>query len=99
MRRRWFISGPNAFSMRRAISGVSAALPWRTSESDARRTFRISAALDTVRPKASMISVLIRSPGWGGLFMGIAILLVLVVIAGSVRRFAEAENQPPVSGD
>src|SRR2546430_4901424 len=102
MRRRWFISGPNAFSRRRAISGVSAALPWRTSESDARRTFRISAAFDTVRPRASMISVLIRSPGWGGFFMGIAGLLMVVDqvnVGGSVRLFAVTENQTPVSGD
>ena len=38
------MSGPNAFSMRRAISGVSAALPCRRSESVARRTCKISAA-------------------------------------------------------
>src|SRR5664279_2438815 len=102
MRRRWSISGPNAFSMRRAISGVSAALPCRRSESVARRTFKISAAFDTVRPRASTISVLIRSPGWGGFFMGIASLLMVVDqvnIAGDVRPFVAAENQPPVSGD
>src|SRR5450759_2449234 len=102
MRRRWFMSGPNAISMRRAISGVSAALAWRRSESVARRTFRTSAAFDTLRPRASMISVLIRSPGWGGFFMGIAVLLMVVDqvnVAGSVRLFAVAENQPPVSGD
>src|SRR5437879_3298280 len=78
MRRRWFMSGPNAFSMRRAIPGVSAALPRSQSESVARRTFRISDAFDTVRPRASMISVLIKSPGWGGLFMGISCLLMVV---------------------
>src|ERR1035437_4956848 len=102
MRRRWFMSGPNAFSMRRAISGVNAALEWRRSESVARRTFRISAALDTLRPRASMISVLIRSPGWGGSFMGIAGLLMVVDqvnLFGSVRLFAVAENQTPVPGD
>src|ERR1039458_1619170 len=96
------MSGPNAFSMRRAISGVSAALPRRTSESVARRTFKTSAAFDTLRPRASMISVLIRSPGWGGFFMGMAILLMVVdqvKFAGSIRLFAVAENQTPVSGD
>lgn len=71
------MSGPNAFSMRSAIYGVSAALPWSKSESVARRTFKISDALDTLRPSASMISVLIKSPGWGGFFMGISGLLVL----------------------
>src|SRR3989454_11083489 len=102
MRRRWSMSGPNAFSMRRAISGVSAALPCRRSERVARRTFNISAAFDTLRPRASMTSVLIRSPGWGGFFMGIAGLLMVVDqvnIAGGVRPFVIPENQPPVSGD
>src|ERR1035441_7823216 len=102
MRRRWFMSGPNAFSMRRAISGVSAALPCRRSESVARRTFKISAAFDTLRPRASTISVRISSPGWGGFFMGIAGLLMIVDqvnIAGGVRLFVIAEGQPPVSGD
>src|SRR5580700_239634 len=102
MRRRWCMSGPNAFSIRRAISGVSAALPRRRSESVARRTFRISAAFDTLRPRASTISVLIKSPGWGGFFMGIAGILVVVDqvnIAGGVRPFVVPENQPPVSGE
>src|SRR6266446_2967967 len=96
------MSGPNAFSMRRAIFGVSAALPCRRSESVARRTFKISAAFDTLRPRAWMISVLIRSPGWGGFFMGISASLVVVDqvnIAGDVRPFVVAENQPPVSSD
>src|SRR5580658_10892981 len=96
------MSGPNAFSMRRAISGVSAALPCRRSESVARRTFKMSAAFDTLRPRASMTSVLIRSPGWGGFFMGMAGLLMVVDqinIAGRVRLCLVPENQPPVSGD
>src|SRR5438105_1677813 len=102
MRRRWFMSVPNAFSMRRAISGVSAALPCRRSESVARRTFKISAAFDTLRSRASIISVLMRSPGWGGFFIGIASLLVVVDqinVAGGVRFCVVAENQTPVSGD
>src|SRR5579863_7190143 len=102
MRSRWSMAGPNAFSMRRAISGVSAALPCSRSDSVARRTCKISAAFDTLRPSASMISVLIRSPGWGGFFMGIAGLLMVVDqvdIAGGFRLFVVAENQPPVSGD
>src|SRR5579863_4803352 len=102
MRRRWSMSGPNAFSIRSAISAVSAALPWRRSESVARRTFKISAAFDTLRPRASMTSVLIRSPGWGGFFMGMAGLLMVVDqidVAGDVRPFVVPENQPPVFGD
>src|SRR5260370_38625312 len=86
------MSGPNAFSMRRAISGVSAALPCRRSESVARRTFKISAAFDTLRPRAWMISVLIRTPGWGGIFMGVSAYLVVVEQdnrPGGVRAFVE----------
>src|ERR1700690_3738304 len=96
------MSGANAFSMRKAISGVRAALPRRRSESVARRTFKISAAFDTLRPRASMISVLMKSPGWGGFFMGISASLVVidqVNIAGGIRLFVVTENQPPVSGD
>src|ERR1035441_4232751 len=78
MRRRWSISGPNAFSMRSAMSGVRADLPLRRSESIARRTCKISAAFDKLRPRASMTSVLIRLPGWGGFFMGISASSVVV---------------------
>src|SRR5260370_39074997 len=88
--------------MRRAMPGVSAALPCSRPESVARRTFKISAAFVTLRPRASMTSVLIRSPGWGGFFMGIAGLLMVVDqvnIPGGVRLFVVAENQPPVSDD
>src|SRR5271165_4719216 len=95
------MSGPNAFSMRRAISGVSAALPCRRSESVARRTFRISAAFDTLRPRASMTSVLIRSPGWGGFFMGIVGFLMVVDqidLASGVLQFVISKNQTPVPG-
>jgi hypothetical protein len=45
---KWFMSGPNAFSMRRAIAGVSADLPCKRSDSVARRTFKISDAFDTL---------------------------------------------------
>src|SRR5216683_6242919 len=102
MRRRWSMSGPNAFSMRRAISGVSAALPCSRSESVARRTFKISAAFETLRPSASIISVLIKSPGCGGFFMGISSSLVIidqVNVADSIRFFVVTKNQPSVSGD
>src|SRR5271165_7160515 len=96
------MSGPKAFSMRRAISGVSDALPCRRSESVARRTCKTSAAFDTLRPRASITSVLIRSPGWGGFFIGIAGLLMVVdqiKILGRIRLFLIPENQPPISAD
>src|ERR1017187_8747900 len=101
MRRRWSISGPKAFSMRSAMSGVRADLPLRRSESVARRTCKISAAFDTLRPSASMTSVLIRLPGWGGFFMGISASSVVVDqvnIAGCIGIFVIAEDQSPVSG-
>src|SRR5450631_3177703 len=102
MRSRWFMSGPKAFSIRKAISGVSVDFPWRRSDSVARRTFKMPAAFDTLSPRASTISVLMRSPGWGGFFMGIASLLVVVDqvnIACRVSLLVVAENQAPVSGD
>ena len=55
------MSGPKAFSMRKAMSGVRADFLWSKSDNVARRTLRISAAFFTVRPSSSMISVLIRS--------------------------------------
>jgi hypothetical protein len=61
-------------------------------------TFKISAAFHTLKSRASIISVLISSPGWGGFFMGIFLMVVVQVkIAGGVRLFVVAENQPPVS--
>ena len=43
---------PKAFSMRRAISGESEALPFSSAESVALRTPRMSAALVTLRPNS-----------------------------------------------
>src|ERR1035438_2342743 len=102
MRSRWSISGPNAFSMRSAISGVSAALAWRRSERVARRTCKIAAAFETLSPSASMTSVRIRSPGCGGFFMGISassVVIDKVNIAGSIGIFVVAKDQSPVSGN
>src|SRR5260370_10338220 len=96
------MSGPKVFSMRRAISAVKAALPRRRSERVARRTFKTSAAFETLRPSASITSVLMRSPGWGGFFIGIVRLLMIVNevdVAGGVRLFVVPDNQSPVSGD
>src|ERR1039458_139585 len=101
MRRRWSISGPKAFSMRSAMSGVRADLPLRRSESVARRTCKISAAFDKLSPSASMTSVLIRLPGWGGFFMDISASSVVVDqvnIAGGIGIFVITEDQSPVSG-
>ena len=66
----------------------------------ARRTFKMSAAFVTLRASASMISVLIKSPGWGGFFMGIKGLLMVVEqvdVFEGVCGFVEVENQAPES--
>lgn len=62
------MDGPKANSMRRAISGVSADLPWRRSESVARRTLRMADALEMERPSGSDSGE--RCGGhFGGIFM------------------------------
>src|SRR5208282_5140447 len=77
------MSGPNPFSMRRAISGVSAALPCRRSDSVARRTCKISAAFGHVEAEGFDDFGFNQVARMGGFFMGIAGLsLVLVVFAG-----------------
>jgi len=60
----------------------------------------MSAAFETLRFSASMISVLIRSPGWGGFFIGILAFLVIIdqVDIGSGVCFGVVlEHEPPVS--
>ena len=57
---------PKAFSIRSAISGDSAALPFSRSDSVARRTPRIAAAYVTFRPNSSITSKRTNSPGWEG---------------------------------
>lgn len=84
MRRRWPISGPNASSIRRAISAVSEALPRRRSDRVARRTFRISAAFVTLSPS--------------GAFNNPSVVIDEIDVARHVRRGVVIENQPPVSG-
>ena len=63
-----------------AISGDREDLELRRSESVARRTPRTSAALVTLSPKSSMISVRMKSPGWEGVILT---LIGLVFISGS----------------
>src|ERR1700683_140379 len=71
------------------ISGVSAALPFSRSESVARRTWKISAAFDTVRPRASMTSVLIRSPDGADSSWAFRPLLVWFTLA-TLRTYRQA---------
>jgi len=74
MRIRISIFTPKAFSMRRAISPESAALLLSKLERAGREALRAIAAAVTERPAGSMISVRMKSPGWGGFFMGMMAL-------------------------
>ena len=66
---------PKAFSMRRAISPERLALPFSRLERVGRDTRSATAAAVTLRPAGSMISVRMKSPGWGGFFMGMVLVL------------------------
>jgi hypothetical protein len=74
--------------MRNAISGLSAALPWSRSERVARHTLRTSGAFGTLRPRASMTSVLITSPGYGGFLIGIVNLAAVIISLHLIRGLA-----------
>ena len=71
---------PNAFSIRSAISPDSPALPFSKLDSVGRETPSAAAAAVTDSPCASTISVLMKSPGWGGLTIAIFSSRFLVVI-------------------
>ena len=61
------IFGPKAFSIVSAISPDRSALPFKRLDRAGRETHRTLAAAVTDRPSGSMISLLINSPGCGGL--------------------------------
>src|SRR5713226_8240323 len=80
---------------RTAISGLIPARPLRMADSVFRLTPRASAACVTVTPRGSRQSVLMISPGWGGLCMRMGtapsvIVLVIdtVCLANEVKRHA-----------
>ena len=58
---------PNAFSMRKAISGDSAECSFKKVDSAVRVTPSTADAAVTESLNGSMISVLTNPPGWGGL--------------------------------
>jgi hypothetical protein len=67
--------------MRSAISPDSPALPFSKLDSAGRETPSAAAAAVTDNPAGSTISVRMKSPGWGGFFMGMGVSpLFLVVI-------------------
>jgi hypothetical protein len=70
---------PNAFSMRSAISPERPAFSFSKLDNVGRETPNAAAAAVTDRPVGSIISVRIKSPGWGGFIMGMAVLLVIIL--------------------
>jgi hypothetical protein len=68
------------FSIRSAISPERSALPLSKLESAGLETRRTVAAAVTDRPAGSMISVRTKSPGWGGFFIGMVVLLLLSLV-------------------
>ena len=60
---------------------------------------KISAAFETVRPRASITSVLIKSPGWGGFFIGISVSLFrLPAVSHHARDTTERNTRPSMYG-
>src|SRR5438876_7536385 len=96
---------PNAFSMRSAMSPERSALPFNRLDSAGRETLRAAAAAVTDRPAGWIISVRMKSPGWGGLFIGMAFapsaLVIVFQINGADFMFhsVDAERQTAVAGD
>src|SRR5205809_6579180 len=93
---------PNAFSIRSAISGESAALPFNRSDSVARRTLRISAVRATVRPSSLRISSRMKAPGCGGLIRVFSMGLLPRCWGGTMSwlsragRFCQREPEPAI---
>src|ERR1700691_1554228 len=75
---------PKAFSMRSAMSPERDALPFSRLDSAGRETFSAAAAAVTDSPAGWMISVRMKSPGWGGFFMGMMGALSSIVVLGKV---------------
>src|SRR5271166_2871334 len=96
---------PKAFSMRSAMSPERSALPFNRLESAGRETLSAAAAAVTDRPAGWIISVRMKSPGWGGLFMGITLAPYFLVIIFQIQ-FADfmfcgidAERQTLIARD
>src|SRR5579875_1019737 len=96
---------PKAFSMRSAMSPERPALPLSRLESAGRETWSAAAAAVTDKPAGSIISVRIKSPGWGGFFIGMAVAPSVLVIVFQIQvadfEFCgvDAERQALVAGD
>src|SRR5260370_39542765 len=71
--------------MRSAISPERSALPLSRLDRAGRETWSAAAAAVTERPAGLIISVRIKSPGWGGVFMGMAFTPFILVVAFQVH--------------
>src|SRR5262249_20304962 len=78
MRRRWSMSGPNALFDAQGHFRRQRGLAVQKVGKRGAAHFQNLRRLRYVEAEASMTPVLIRSPGWGGFFMGIAGLLMVV---------------------
>src|SRR5260370_6482172 len=75
--------------MRRGRLAESAALAFKRLDKAGREIRKAAAAAVTERPAGSMISVRMKSPGCGGVFvaLGVVPLLVMGVFLNSDRKF------------
>lgn len=105
MRRSVSIFTPKAFSMRSAIFPERLALPLSKLDRLGRDTRSAAAAAVTVKPAGAIISVRMKSPGWGGFFMGMAFPFSVLVIVFQIHvvdftlRAVDAKRQTPVASD
>src|SRR5260370_29347735 len=71
--------------MRSAISPERSALPLSRLDRAGRETWSAAAAAVTERPAGLIISVRIKSPGWGGVLMGMAVTPFILVVVLQVH--------------
>src|SRR5208283_4808734 len=100
---------PKAFSRRNAMLPDRPALPFSKLERAGRETRSAAAAAVTERPAGSMISVRMKSPGWGGFFKGMVaysacpvkslVIVFQIHVADFALRSVDAECQTPVAGN
>src|ERR1700688_4786396 len=92
-----------AFSMRSAMSPERSALPLSRLDSAGRETRSAAAAAVTERPAGSIISVRMKSPGWGGFFKGIVSSSLMIIFQVDIADFplynVDAKCQTAVAGD
>ena len=96
---------PKAFSIRSAISPERLDFLLSKLDKVGRDTCNAAAAAVTDKPAGPIISVRMKSPGWGGFFMGIALTpsILMVIFQVHIANFAVVcvypKRQAPVSGN